>query len=104
MSMTEVPEAPKPKRKYTRRKPMKARADLPAPTAPVKPAQEFAGLTITDCCKACSPAGCVISGKSYCGHPRKGAQINMNDSAAVERLNRAKKFLGTKAMELRYAV
>jgi hypothetical protein len=30
------------------------------------------GLTVKDCPKACNADGCVISGKPYCAHPRKG--------------------------------
>ncbi len=90
----------KSKRKYTRRKKIIARAP---PVVP-KPTAEFAGLTVTDCAKGCSPAGCVISGRGYCAHPRKGAlqAIDMQNVEALARLNRARKQLGINAVEQRF--
>jgi hypothetical protein len=51
------------------------------------------GLTTTDCCKACSADGCVISGENYCAHPRKGGLqgAGMQDREAISRLNAAQK-------------
>ncbi len=91
---------PKPKRKYTRRKKAK-----PARIAAPKPTGEFAGLTVSDCCKACSPSGCVISGRNYCAHPRKGGlqAVDLGNSEAVARLNRAVKMISLKTVEDRFA-
>lgn len=33
---------------------------------------DFAGMTETNCCVGCDSEYCVISGKPYCAHPRKG--------------------------------
>lgn len=100
MSMTEQappPPAPK-KRKYAARRKKLPRA--------IKPSPELAGLTVTDCAKACYGGnGCVISGTGICGHPRKGGLQGrtMTDPAALERFNRAHKMLGKKAMDARFA-
>ena len=65
----------------------------------------FAGLTVGDCCKACGPDGCVISGSSYCAHPRKGGLqgVDMHDPGAVKRLNDARKSLAMADAKKRYA-
>lgn len=47
MSDVAITETPKPKRKYTRRKPVAAKV------VPLKVPDEFAGLTEFDCCAAC---------------------------------------------------
>jgi hypothetical protein len=33
---------------------------------------DLSGLSETNCCDNCNKDGCVVSGKSYCAHPRKG--------------------------------
>jgi hypothetical protein len=33
---------------------------------------DFEGITVANCCHECNVNGCVISGKPYCAHPRKG--------------------------------
>jgi hypothetical protein len=33
---------------------------------------DFEGITVSNCCHECNIDGCVISGKPYCAHPRKG--------------------------------
>lgn len=67
-------------------------------------APSYAGLTTTECAKGCGPDGCVISGKSYCAHPRKGGLQgeSLNDPEAVERLNKARKMLATRDAAKRY--
>jgi hypothetical protein len=65
-------------------------------------AAEFAGLTVTECAKACNVNGCVISGRPYCAHPRKGGvhQPEMLKPEVLARFERAKKRLGiTQALE-----
>lgn len=62
---------------------------------PAKP-NTFDGLTVQDCPSGCNADGCVISGKSYCAHPRKGG-LHMTDLAnnrpAIERLRETQKIL-----------
>jgi hypothetical protein len=57
---------------------------------------EFGGMTVTDCAGACNVERCVISGKPYCAHPRKGGlhHADMLIPAALARLERAKRNLG----------
>jgi hypothetical protein len=90
MTMTDTPE-PKaaPKRKTKKRT---KRAAKPA-AAKVENDVAYPGLTVVDCAKGCNADGCVISGKANCGHPRKGAQVDMSDPAAVARLQKAQKQL-----------
>lgn len=56
----------------------------------------YAGITVHDCCKACNEKGCVISGKSYCAHPRKGGLhgAEQQDESALKRRRDAEKVLG----------
>lgn len=97
MTDTAMIETPKPTRKPARRK--KARRTRPAikPPAAAKPVlpDELAGLTSTECPLECSPSGCVISGRGYCAHPRKGGLqgSDMRDPAALDRAHRAKSAL-----------
>lgn len=90
MSVTEINETPAPKKK---RKVAKKKAAHAKP----KPADGiFAGITVKDCCNSCNANGCVISGKSYCAHPRKGglhAAEQQNDGA-MQRRRDAEKVLG----------
>lgn len=104
MSMTDTPTDPKPKpepkRKQTRRK-----RTVPAPrvAAQPRPAGEFEGLTPTDCCDACVPAHCVISGTGYCAHPFKGGlqSAQQNQFEVVKRYRRAKSALADAKLDLR---
>jgi hypothetical protein len=59
------------------------------------PPNALLGLTATDCPASCTPECCVISGKPYCAHPRKGGlqSLDMVNDAAVERSNKAVKAL-----------
>jgi hypothetical protein len=52
----------------------------------------FAGLTAEDCPRACDEQGCVLSGKSYCAHPRKGGLQagQQQDADALRRVQRAR--------------
>lgn len=86
---TEV-KAPAVKKK---RKVAKRAAPAPKPKAEASP---FAGLTVNDCCKGCNVDGCVISGKSYCAHPRKGGlhAAEMHDDSAMRRRRSAERYLG----------
>ncbi len=89
MSMTETPAtAPKPRRKYTRKPKVKAS------TQP-KVSAEFAGMTASECCAACTPKHCIITAQGICGHPMKGGlqAPMMTRSDVVARYNRARKQL-----------
>jgi hypothetical protein len=97
-------EAPPAKRKPTRRK--KARHPRrAAPDKTVAVPDELAGLTNVDCPVECSPKGCVISGKPYCGHPRKGGLqgAELVDPAALDRAQRAATALAHMAVDRRKA-
>lgn len=88
--------APTPKKK---RKAAKKR------TAPAPKVAEgiYAGLTVHDCCKACNANGCVISGKSYCAHPRKGGlhAAEQQDDGAMRRRRDAERLLGKRLLDVR---
>jgi hypothetical protein len=88
MSMTETTEvkAPAAKKKQKRRAAVRK-------TAPAPKADKFAGMTVKDCCHGCNADGCVISGKSYCAHPRKGGlhPSEQNDQGALTRRKEAEK-------------
>ena len=57
----------------------------------------YDGMTVSDCPKACSAEGCVISGQPYCGHPRKGGLqgADLQNTEALERLQSAQKKLAS---------
>ena len=61
----------------------------------------FDGLTATNCCDDCTIDGCVISGKPYCAHPRKGGLHagEMQDNGALKRHRSAIAFLDHAAAE-----
>lgn len=94
---TEVTEKKPAKRKAAKRKPRAPAAPKPATTGP------FAGLTVTDCCDDCGVDGCVISGKPYCAHPRKGGlhSAEISDPAALKRQQQAKRLLGEQMLQAR---
>jgi hypothetical protein len=50
------------------------------------------GITKNECCNSCNVDGCVISGKPYCAHPRKGGLHagEMQDPAALRRAEQAR--------------
>lgn len=66
---------------------------------------DFFGLTETDCCGGCGPDYCVLSGKAYCAHPRKGGLHfgQMQDSAALRRLQQARDRLAMDSLEAKLA-
>lgn len=97
--MIEPTEAPKPAKKK-RRKPARAAAKKAAPAA--KTSDEFAGMTTTACPTTCNVNGCAISGRPFCGHPCKGAQIPPGDVGAMNRLKAARKALGLAEVEKRF--
>ena len=98
MSMTDVPEKPvaKPKKKARKRQ---------VRTKPQATTLAYPGLTETNCCNTCGPEGCTISGQSYCAHPRKGGLHfwQMQDGAALRRLQSAQKQLATTSAEKRFS-
>lgn len=81
--------APKPKAKKRRVKRAAPKREAGAPKQ--KTDDRYAGMTVRDCCAACTAAVCVISGKPYCGHPRKGGlhPNEQNDSGALARRKEA---------------
>lgn len=90
MSIMETNETKAPAKKKTRKRKVAKPAAAPQPTG------MFAGMTVGDCCNACNANGCVISGKSYCAHPRKGGlhANEMDDESALQRRRQAEKVLG----------
>jgi len=80
----------KPKLKKKRRAP----ARKPAVAKPPVKADDYPGMTITDCAKACGAEGCVL-GTSYCAHPRKGGLhgVHLGNPKLVENLQKARKHL-----------
>jgi len=94
------------KRKYVRKaKKVVRRARRAKVQEPDQADIVYPGLTETLCANACGLDGCVISGKSYCGHPRKGGlqTPDLGNHQALQRLQQASKQLGMKAMEKKYA-
>lgn len=70
------------------------------PKVPVNAPAEFAGMTELDCCTACRPDRCVISGVGTCSHPFKGGlQAGLATPAAVARFERAKKVLARRKID-----
>ena len=61
----------------------------------------FDGMTATNCCDDCNVDGCVVSGKPYCGHPRKGGLHagEMEDADAIKRHRWAVAFLDRAAAD-----
>lgn len=102
MTITETPAAPTPK-KPKKRKPRKARP-RPARAAPQNEADAYPGLTTHQCAKACNIDACVISGRPYCAHPRKGGLQtgDMGNADAVARLHEAQKQLARADAEKRF--
>lgn len=88
--MTETNDAPRPAKKKAKKKAKKA----VSPKAPA--GSKYEGLTLTDCCNACNVDGCVISGKPYCAHPRKGGlhSAEMQNPNALRRRKEAEIVLG----------
>lgn len=95
---TERPSAPPTSKPAKKRKVAKKRTASRPPAEPKpKPAEGmYAGLTVQDCCTACNADGCVISGKSYCAHPRKGGlhAAEQQNEAALRRRRDAERVLG----------
>jgi hypothetical protein len=76
-----------------KKKPAKKKAKRASPAAKKQPdGVPFPGLTRSVCAEACGAKGCVISGKSYCGHPCKGGlqAADLTDPAALKRLQLAR--------------
>jgi hypothetical protein len=64
---------------------------------------DFSGLTDTNCCAGCDSEYCVISGKAYCAHPRKGGLHHgqMQDANALRRVQIARDQLAHDAVTAR---
>ena len=56
---------------------------------------DLAGLTERNCAIGCNANGCVISGRSYCAHPRKGGlqTVDMQNAEALARSDQAREHL-----------
>jgi hypothetical protein len=80
-------------------------ADMSPAQAMIAPPDEYAGLTVEKCATGCSVERCVISGKPYCAHPRKGGLQDTQklDPGAIARFERAVAVLGTKPTEIKNA-
>ncbi|MEO6781837.1 MAG: hypothetical protein ABI407_11450 [Bradyrhizobium sp.] len=52
---------------------------------------QFEGMSEAACCFDCNIDGCVISGKPYCAHPRKGGlhSPEQQNPEALQRYRRA---------------
>jgi len=100
---TDAPAAEKPVKRKVKRKVRKARSA--AEPAPVKADGIFTGLTVADCCDGCNVDGCVISGKPYCAHPRKGGlqSQDIQRADALRRQQQAKRILSKQMLEARDA-
>jgi hypothetical protein len=87
------------KKKQKQRRIARPRLDEPA----VKADGIFTGLTVTDCCDGCNVDACVISGKPYCAHPRKGGlhSAQMSEHGTMKRLQQSKRILGKQMLEAR---
>ncbi|WP_156435158.1 hypothetical protein [Bradyrhizobium lablabi] len=57
------------------------------------------GITDAMCPNECNADGCVISGKPYCAHPRKGGlhAIQMQDNDALRRAEQAREHIALAA-------
>lgn len=95
---TSTTEKPTAKKKAKKRRVKKA-----AVTKPPKAEGIYEGLTVSACCKGCNVDGCVISGKPYCAHPRKGGlhANDMQDSRALRRAQDAARVLGEQQLDAR---
>jgi hypothetical protein len=63
------------------------------------------GMTETMCPSECNADGCVISGKAYCAHPRKGGLHNtqMQDTDALRRAEEAREHIAYATLAARMA-
>jgi hypothetical protein len=52
----------------------------------------FEGMTATTCSSKCNADGCVISGRNYCAHPRKGGlqAVDLSNNEALRRAQQAR--------------
>ena len=62
---------------------------------------QFEGMTEAACCFDCNIDGCVVSGKPYCAHPRKGGlhAPEQQNPEALQRYRRAVAILDRAAAE-----
>jgi len=60
----------------------------------------YLGMTHFNCADACTRDCCVVSGRPYCAHPHKGGlqRVDLQNLAAINRLNDAKVFVGKQKM------
>jgi hypothetical protein len=91
----EAPPKPVKKRRMKRRRVQRRNADV----VPFKNRDEFAGMTKIECCTACKPECCVISGAAYCAHPMMSGLQPTSDQIVIARYGRAKKVLQHQRIE-----
>lgn len=98
---TAAPAAPK----KTRKKAKARRAPAARKEKPETAKVAYPGLTATTCAAACNADGCVISGRPYCAHPRKGGLQNddMGNPEAIRRLQAAAKQLAMTDTDKRFS-
>lgn len=65
---------------------------------PRKEPNEFAGVTMADCCSACVKTHCVIVETDFCGHPYKGSHPTGTPRQA-ERIARVAKIIAHQRIE-----
>jgi hypothetical protein len=94
--MTEATEVKAPAKK-------KAKVKKKATAPRAKADDKFAGMTVKDCCSGCNANACVISGKPYCAHPRKGGlhPTEMSDNGALNRRKEAENRLRDQLLSAR---
>ena len=67
---------------------------------------DLTGLTDSNCCAGCSADGCIISGRPYCAHPRKGGLHHeqlQSDQGAMRRFRLAREGIMRGDAELKIA-
>lgn len=65
---------------------------------PRKEPDEFAGITASECCAACTKDRCVIVEAPICGHPYKGSHPRATPRQ-TERIERARKIIAHQKVE-----
>ncbi len=100
MEATEQPTEVLVPAKKKRKPPVRRKRATAAKAEPV-PA-EFAGITATDCCEACKPDKCAITGVGICGHPLKGGlqPLFQTQPEVVARYSRAQRVLRHARLDL----
>lgn len=103
-TVTEAPApAPKPTRQHRRpNKRPKRQARAAKPSTEDKPIKggEFAGVSATACCTACTPERCVISTVGVCKHPYKTGDSGCGP-ITIENRHKVRKLIKHQLIDLR---